>query len=133
MNTNCVIDLQKFSLVDFSQCMVTYYVCSCMLLVSVIYTDSPRIAIDPSQSIYTVNVGTKLILHCIVNGLPIPTIQWYKNHVLIPQKSSPFYLASTDTPGITVYTCTGKNNAGNMENIARANIAVAVKSMCSIS
>lgn len=95
-------------------------------------TDAPRIVIDPPQSIYMVNVGTNLILHCIAKGLPIPTIQWYKNHVLIPHQSSPFYLVSTDIPGTTVYTCTGKNNAGNTENIASTNITIEVKSTCSI-
>ena len=75
-----------------------------------------------------VNVGTKLVLYCTAEGFPIPTIQWYKNNASIPQQSSPFYLASTDTPGTTVYTCEGRNNAGNMENAASANIIVTVKS-----
>ena len=91
-------------------------------------TDPPRVTIYPSQSPYTVDVGTKLVLHCIVEGLPIPTIQWYKNDIPIPQESSQLYLVSTDAPSTTVYTCEGKNGAGNMENIVHANITVIVKS-----
>lgn len=84
--------------------------------------------IDLPHSPYIVNVGTKLVLHCIAKGLPLPTIQWYKNYVPITQESSELYLTSTDVPGITVYTCEGKNNAGNKENIAKANVTIIVKS-----
>ena len=94
-----------------------------------LHIDAPRITIDPPQSLYIVNVGEILWLYCIAKGFPIPTIQWYKNNTLIPQQSSSLYLVSTDTPGTTVYTCEGKNNAGNMQNIARANAIVLVKSM----
>ena len=59
----------------------------------------------------------------------MPTIQWYKNDILIPQESSKLYLASTDTPGTTVYSCKGRNKAGNIENTASENITVTVKSM----
>ena len=89
------------------------------------YLDAPRITI---VSPHTVDVGERVLLYCIVEGFPIPTIQWYKNHTLIPQQSSQVYLASTDFPSTTVYTCEGKNNAGNMQNIARASITVIVKS-----
>ena len=74
-------------------------------------------------------VGKTLFLYCIAEGFPIPTIHWYKNHTLIPEQASQVYLASTDTPGTTVYTCEGKNNAGSMENKAHANITVIVTSM----
>ena len=94
-----------------------------------LHTDAPRMTIDPPQSPHVVTVGDRLLLYCIAKGFPIPTIQWYKNNTLIPQQSSPLYLASTDTPGTTVYTCEGKNNAGNMQNVARASITVTVKGM----
>ena len=92
------------------------------------YLDAPRITIDPPQSPHMVNVGERLLLYCIAEGFPIPAIQWYKNYALIPQQSSQVYLASTDIPSTTVYTCEGKNNAGNIQNIARASITVIVKS-----
>ena len=97
-------------------------------MVIMCHTDAPRITIDPPQSPYLINVGTKLILHCIAEGLPIPTIQWYRNGVPVSQQSSPFYLVSTDFPSTTVYTCEGKNNGGSKENIANAKITVTVKS-----
>ena len=93
------------------------------------YVDTPRISINPAQSPHMVSVGKTLLLYCIAEGFPIPTIKWYKNHILIPQQISQVYLASTDTPGTTVYTCEGENNAGNMKNKAHANITVIVESM----
>ena len=92
--------------------------------------DTPRISINPARSPHTVSVGNTLLLYCIAEGFPIPTIKWYKNHTLIPEQTSQVYLASTDTPGTTVYTCEGENNAGNMKNKAHANITVIVKGMC---
>ena len=92
--------------------------------------DAPRVTIDPPESPYTVNVGERLLLYCIAEGFPIPTIRWYEKNVLIPRQSSPFYLVSTNVPLTTVYTCEGRNIAGNMRNIARANITIIiVKSM----
>ena len=88
--------------------------------------DAPRVTIDPAKSPYMVNVDERLLLYCIAEGLPIPTIRWYENNVLIPRQSSPFHPVSTKVPHTTVYTCEGRNNAGKMRNIARANITVIV-------
>ena len=76
-----------------------------------------------------VKVGERLLLYCKVEGFPIPTIRWYENSTLVPQQSLPFHLASTNAPGTTLYTCEGKNSAGNKINIARENIKVVVKCM----
>ena len=94
------------------------------------HIDAPTISINPAESRHMVFVGDTLLLYCIAEGFPIPTIQWYKNHTLIPKQTSQVYLASTDTPGTTVYTCEGENNAGNMENKAYADINVIVKGIC---
>ena len=111
------------------------YVCTSILYVALMYNvlifcvyivDAPRVTIDPAESPYRVNVGKRLLLYCIAEGFPIPTIRWYKNNVLIPRQSSPFYLVSTNVPLTTVYTCEGRNNAGNMRNIARANITIII-------
>ena len=91
--------------------------------------DPPMVTIDPPQSPYMVNVGKRLLLYCIAEGFPIPTIQWYEDNISIPRQSSQVYLASTAVQGTTVYTCEGRNNAGNKERIARASIIVIVKSM----
>ena len=89
------------------------------------YADAPRVTIEPlNSSPDMVNVGTKLVLHCIAEGFPIPTIQWYKNDIPIPQESSKLYLASTDVQGTATYSCKGMNSAGNIRNTASANITV---------
>ena len=88
--------------------------------------DAPRVTIVPPESPYTVNVGERLLLYCIAEGFPIPTIRWYENNVLIPRQSSPFYLVSTTVPLTTVYSCEGRNNAGNMRNIVQANITIII-------
>ena len=106
------------------------YLVSLKLILYMYYVDTPRISINPARSPHTVSVGNTLLLYCIAEGFPIPTIKWYKNHTLIPEQTSQVYLASTDTPGTTVYTCEGENNAGNMKNKAHANITVIVKGMC---
>ena len=100
-----------------------------MFLLLCLHTDAPKITIDPPQSPHVVAVDDRLLLYCIAKGFPIPTIHWYENNTLIPQQSSPLYLASTDTPGTAVYTCEGKNNAGNMQNVAHASITVIVEGM----
>ena len=92
-------------------------------------TDPPRVSLNPPGPKYTVSVGTRLFLYCIAQGLPTPIIRWYENGILIPQQSSPLYLALTDTPKVTLYTCEAKNNAGNIENTASRSITVTVKSM----
>ena len=91
-------------------------------------TDAPSVSIYPNGSNYTVSVGTKLLMYCIANGLPAPTIQWYENNVPIPEQTSPLYIVPTDTPHVTLYSCEAKNNAGNIENTAYANITVTVQS-----
>ena len=102
----------------------------CLTYIHCTYTtDSPRVSLNPPGPKYTVSVGTRLFLYCIAKGLPTPTIRWYENNILIPRQSSPLYVALTDTPKVTVYTCEAKNNAGNMENTARTSISVTVTSM----
>ena len=91
-------------------------------------TDAPRVSIYPHGSNCTVNVGTKLLMYCTANGLPTPTVQWYENNVAIPEETSPLYIAPTNTPHVTLYSCEAKNNAGSIENTAYANIIVTVQS-----
>ena len=93
-----------------------------------VFTDAPRVTIDPPDSPHTVSVDTRVFLYCIAEGRPIPTIQWYKNNVLIPEQTSQLYLVPTDSPHTTKYTCEGTNNAGNIKNTARASITVMVES-----
>ena len=92
------------------------------------YADTPRVSIYPHKSNYTVSLGTKLFLYCTAMGMPTPTIQWYENSILIPQQTSSLYIVPTHTPHVTLYSCEAKNNAGNRENMAHANITVTVQS-----
>ena len=92
------------------------------------YTDTPRVSIYPNGPTYKVNIGTKLFLYCIAKGLPTPTIQWYENNTLIPQQTAILHKVLTDTPHVTLYSCEAKNNAGNIDNTAHANITVTVES-----
>ena len=108
--------------------LVLICLCAYIYIYTYTYVDAPRIIIYPPQSLYTVDVGAKLVLHCIAEGYPVPTIQWYKNDIPIPQESSRLYLVYTDVPSTAVYTCEGKNNAGKVENTVHANITVIVKS-----
>ena len=103
--------------------------CVNLRILCIYHTDPPKVSLHPPGPKHTVNVGTRLFLYCIARGLPAPTIQWYENNVLIPQQSSPLYLAPIDTPKVTMYTCEAKNNAGNRENTVRKSITVTVKSM----
>ena len=91
-------------------------------------TDAPRVSIYPHGSNYTVHINTKLFLYCTANGLPTPTIQWYENNIPIPDQTSSLYTVPTNTSHVTLYSCEAKNNAGNMENTAYANITVIVQS-----
>ena len=92
------------------------------------FTDAPRVSIYPHGSSYTINVDTELVLYCTANGLPTPTIQWYENKVAIPEQTSSLYTVPTNTSHVTLYSCEAKNNAGNIENTAYANITVTVQS-----
>ena len=101
--------------------MINLYICTT--------TDPPKVNLNPPGPTYTVSVGTRLFLYCIATGLPAPTIQWYQNGIIIPQQSSPLFLAFTNTPQVTKYTCEAKNKFGNRENSVSASITVTVKSM----
>jgi len=91
------------------------------------YTDAPRISIYPQKSHYKVILGTKLFLYCIAKGLPTPTIQWYENNTLIPQQTAVLHEVLTDASHVTLYSCEGTNNDGNIKKTARANITVTVE------
>jgi len=99
-----------------------------LLFLCVYFPDTPRVSIDPSDSPHTVTVGTRVLLYCIAEGRPIPTIKWYKNNTAIPQQLGPLYPVPTDSPHTTKYTCEGTNYAGNMKNTASASVIVVVES-----
>ena len=91
------------------------------------YTDAPRVSINPQRPNYKVNIGTKLFLYCIAKGLPTPTIQWYENNTLIPQQAAVLHEVLTNISHITLYSCEATNYDGSIKHTARANITVMVE------
>ena len=72
-------------------------------------------------------VGNVLKINCSAVGLPIPTVQWFRNGVAV----TPIALKSlehSETPVRTmrnvVFTCAAKNYAGNMTQNIHENIIV---------
>lgn len=95
-----------------------------------IHLDAPTVTINPSQSPYTVSVGTRLFLYCKALGYPTPTVQWYRGrHPVVPiaQYFQQLFSVPTDVPHKREYTCIGRNNAGNKKHTALKKIRVVVK------
>jgi len=91
-----------------------------------IYLDAPSVIINPSQSPFTVSVGTSLFLHCKAQGYPTPTVQWYTGRrpvVPIAQYFQQIFVVPTDSPNKREYSCIGRNNAGNKRRTVRKKIS----------
>jgi len=95
-----------------------------------VYLDAPSVVINPSQSPYTVTVGTSLFLYCKALGYPTPTVQWYRGRspvVPIAQYFQQLFSVPTNLPQRREYTCIGRNNAGNKKQTVQKKITVIVK------
>jgi len=91
--------------------------------------DSPRITINPSseQAVY---VGEQLLLHCESHSQPVSMVQWFSNNapvIPIAKRFQQLFSVPTGFPHTTVYTCVGKNNAGNILRSAEKSIKVTVQ------
>ena len=94
-----------------------------------IHLDAPHVSII-SKSPYLINAGSLGVLFCRASGKPTPTVQWYKNDISINHIASYFQqalLIPNNTKHTTVYTCIGKNYAGNKKHVGFANITVIVR------
>ena len=105
--------------------MSLYYKIAILLT---LHLDAPIVTLTP-PSPHTVFVGEFVPLLCKANGLPAPTVQWFKGdqpveHV--PELYDQVYYVPTKSPHTTVYTCVSKNNAGGATQITKANITVTV-------
>ena len=68
-----------------------------------------------------------LEINCTANGLPTPTVQWFRGHLPI----SPIALRTVVYPVVSthpqchlVYICVAVNNAGNMTHRVHTDITV---------
>ena len=92
--------------------------------------DPPVVSI-PNESPYMINVGGLATLYCVAIGRPIPTVQWHKGDTAVtplPTLYQQIFIAPTNTPHITNYTCIGINHPGDKKNMNSANITVIVES-----
>ena len=67
------------------------------------------------------------MLLCDAEGLPTPTVQWYKGNRAIGDLSEKIYYVPTTTPHTTVYTCVSRNKAGGEIRTVKMNITVIVQ------
>jgi len=89
-------------------------------------SDAPIISISP-PSPHEIDVDDYLLLLCSANGLPSPTVQWYKGHNPIGALNEKIYSVPTTSPHTTVYTCVSRNKAGGEIHTVKANITVVVR------
>ena len=78
--------------------------------------------VEPPQQIYE-PIGSEVNLTCVANGVPQPTISWYKDGKLLPNKVAPFLLIpdlSLDTRGL--YECVAANKLGSQNETAYVKI-----------
>jgi len=83
------------------------------------------------QSSLTVGVGDQVSIWCRAEGLPTPTVQWYKNdEIVIPDADMTLQVMDVPTNSLhnTVYTCVAKNSAGNMNHTMKIHTSVSVQS-----
>ena len=83
------------------------------------------------QSSLTVDVGDLVSIWCRAEGLPVPTVQWYKNNEVVnPNADMTLQVMDVPTNSLhnTVYTCVAKNSAGNMNHTVKIETYVSVQS-----
>ena len=79
-----------------------------------------------------INVGGVAALYCVATGgRPVPTVQWYEGDIAvtpIPSLYQQIFIAPTNTPHTTNYTCMGINYPGNRKHKNSTSIIVTVES-----
>jgi len=94
-----------------------------------LHLDAPVVTITP-PSPHVVFVDEFVPLLCKANGLPAPTVQWFKGgqpveHV--PEFYDQVYYVPTNSPHVSVYTCVSKNRAGGDTRTVKASVTVIVQ------
>ena len=104
---------------------------TCILLNCV---DAPIVSLMPQSSL-TAGVGDQVSIWCRAEGLPTPTVQWYKNgEVVNPNADMILQVMDVPTNSLhnTVYTCVARNSAGNMNHTMKVDTSVSVQSNTSM-
>ena len=101
------------------------------MLNNIFIIDPPVVSI-PNESPYCINVGGVAALYCVATGgRPVPTVQWYKGDTAvtpIPSLYQQIFIAPTNTPCTTNYTCIAINHDGNRKHMNSVTITVIVES-----
>ena len=81
------------------------------------FIDAPIVHITPSKSPYVTAVGPRFLLHCSADGLPSPSVQWYKNGQLFTAMSlkstQNVYVSRSSSSDSALYECIATNYPGN--------------------
>ncbi|MGD0208397.1 MAG: pectinesterase family protein [Verrucomicrobiota bacterium] len=90
-----------------------------------LYTNSATLTVivpptfTTSPTSLTVNAGDTANFYAVATGVPAPTLQWYKNKVLMGgQTSSPLSIANAQGSDIATYSVVASNAAGSATNSA---------------
>ena len=84
------------------------------------------------MSPYTIHVGDQASLWCRAQGLPAPTVHWYKDNVAISHSADlllQVLYIPTKAPHTTVYTCIARNTAGEVNQTTNTTVLVNVCGM----
>lgn len=88
----------------------------CTLYIRLLYTFSlcPEPPISSSKAVYlTLGMGASLYLHIKAEGVPEPSLQWYKNGFVLPGQNRPvLHIHSVNKFDEGTYTCELRNIAG---------------------
>ena len=76
------------------------------------------------------DLATSVRLTCTAEGYPAPTYEWYKDGVLIPQKTRPFlYIAEPAPSDRGNYTCKAINSKGETDQSRPAKLDIQGRTM----
>ena len=81
------------------------------------FIDAPFVHITPSKSPYVTEVGPRFLLHCSADGLPSPSVQWYKNGqpftAMSLKSTQNVYVSRSSSSDSALYECIATNFPGN--------------------
>ena len=90
------------------------------------YVDAPIVSIIPSKSVYITEVGPDFLLHCSADGIPSPSVQWYKNGqpftAMTAKSTQNVYIPRSSYSDSALYECIAVNYPGNVKQLRKAYI-----------